>query len=153
MLNWPNLQQLFLTQLPNTKSIHPSGRLNMAHQYQSSKTPLLSKCYEGFLVDWLLNYIRPYLDPNQFGGLKGTSVTNYLIKFLHFIFSSLDSKEPSSVLAVLVDLSKAFNKVDHNLVIEDLFNMNCPAFLLRILFSYLSDRSIIVNFKGESAKR
>ena len=118
-----------------------------------SKTPLLSKCYEGFLVDWLLSHIRPYLDPNQFGGLKGTSVTNYLVKFLHFVFSALDSKEPTSVLAVLVDLSKAFNKVDHNLVIEDLFLMKCPSFLLRILFSYLSDRSIIVNYKGESAKR
>ena len=34
-----------------------------------SKTAFLSKIYESFVVDWLLGYIRPYLDPGQFGGL------------------------------------------------------------------------------------
>ena len=50
----------------------------------------------------------------------------------------------------MIDMSKAFNRVDHNLVIEDLFLMKCPAWILRIIFSYLTGRSIIVTFLGAS---
>ena len=107
-----------------------------------SKTAFLSKIFEAFVVEWLLGYIKPFLDPNQFGGLKGISVNHYLIKFLEFVHKSLDVREPSAVLATMVDLSKAFNRVDHNLVIEDLYNMNCPSWLLNIVFSYLSDRTL-----------
>ena len=55
-----------------------------------SKTPFLSKIYESFVVDWLLQYIRPFLDPAQCGGLKGVSVNHYLIKLLNFIHAFLD---------------------------------------------------------------
>ena len=48
----------------------------------------------------------------------------------------------------MVDLSKAFNRVDHNLVIEDLYNMKCPSFLLKLIFSYLSNRTLIVQYDG-----
>ena len=102
-------------------------------------------------MEWLLEYIRPYLDPDQYGGLKGNSINHYMIKLLHFIHSELDQKQPHSVLSVLVDLSKAFNRVDHNLVIEDLFDMKCPSWLLKIIFSYLSERSIIVFYMGTHA--
>ena len=53
----------------------------------------------------------------------------------------------------MVDLSKAFNRVDHSLVIEDLYNMKCPAWLLKILISYLTQRSLVVNFQGVSASK
>ena len=88
----------------------------------------------------MLQYIGSYIDPGQCGGLKGISINHYLMKLLHFTHSELDKNEPNAVLAVLVDLKKAFNKVDHNLVIEDLFAMKCPVWLLRIIFSYLSNR-------------
>ena len=50
-----------------------------------SKTSFLSKCYESFVVYWLLVHIKPFLDPGQFGGLKGVSINHYMIKLLHFI--------------------------------------------------------------------
>ena len=116
-----------------------------------SKTPFLSKFYESFIVDWLLSYIRPFLDPNQCGGMKGISINHYLIKVLHFAFSILDNREPHAVLSVLVDMSKAFNRVDHNLIIQDLFDMKCPPWLLRIFFSYLSNIILIVQFRDAIA--
>ena len=66
-----------------------------------SKTPFLSKVYEAFIAGWLLPIIQPYLDPGQCGGLKGLSVSHYLIKLLDFVHSSWDKKQPTAVLAVL----------------------------------------------------
>ena len=77
-----------------------------------SKTPFLSKVYESFLADWLLPFIQPFLDPGQFG-MKGYSITHYLIKLFHFTHSILDLHQLHSVLAACVDFSKAFNQVSH----------------------------------------
>ena len=72
-------------------------------------------------------YIKPYLDPNQCG-LKGSSISHYLINLLHFIHSTLDIRKPHAVLLACVDLSKAFNRVDHSLVVEDLYDMHTHGF-------------------------
>ena len=81
-----------------------------------AKTPFLSKVYESCIADWLLPIIQPFLDPGQCG-LKGFSITHYLIKLLHFTHSILDKKQPFAVLAACIDLSKAFNRLSHYLLV------------------------------------
>ena len=103
--------------------------------------------YESFLADWLLFYIKPFLDPNQCG-VKGSSITHYLIKLLHFVHQTLDQKKPHVVLTACFDLSKAFNRVDHILVIQDLFDMHTPAWLLNIVVSYLTNRTMKLTYNG-----
>ena len=55
------------------------------------------------------------------------------------------------MIIALVDLSKAFNRISHGMVIEDLFNMHVPPWILRILMSYLNGRSMILSYKGLSS--
>ena len=62
-------------------------------------------------------------------------------------------RQPHSVLAACVDLSKAFNRIDHSLVINDLYDMHTPPWLLNILVSYLSDRSMILEYNGQQSRR
>ena len=62
-----------------------------------------------------------------------------------------EKRNPHAVLAATIDLSKAFNRVDHSLVIQDLFDMKCPSWLLRIVISYLSNRTLIVTLNGATA--
>ena len=93
---------------------------NEDHLRNLAKPPFLSKVYESFVGAWLLPIIKPFLDPGQCR-LKGFSITHYLIKLLHFVHSTLDMKKPHAVLAACVDISKAFNRVDHTLVIQDLY--------------------------------
>ena len=112
-----------------------------------AKTPFISKVYESFIGEWLLPIIKPYLDPGQCG-LKGFSITHYLIKLLHFVHVTLDLRKPHAVLSALIDLSKAFNRVDHTLVIQDLYDMHTPSWLLKIVISYLSDRSMYLTYNG-----
>ena len=117
-----------------------------------AKTPFLSKVYESFIGEWLLPSIKPFLDPGQCG-LKGFSITHYLIKLLEFVHSNLDRRTPHAVLAACVDLSKAFNRVDHTLVVQDLYDMHTPAWLLNILVSYLTNRSMFLSYNGEQSSQ
>ena len=94
--------------------------------------------------------VEPYLDPCQYG-LKGASINHYMLKLLKFIHEYLDLKNPHAVVLALVDLSKAFNRVSHQMVIEDLFDMHVPPWLLLILISYLTQRTMVLSYNGVSS--
>ena len=115
-----------------------------------AKTPFLSKVYESCIADWLLPIIQPFLDPGQCG-LKGLSITHYLIKLLHFTHSILDKRQPHAVLSACIDLSKAFNRVSHGLLVQDLYDMHTPPWLLKIIISYLSNRTMVLTYNGEQS--
>ena len=91
--------------------------------------------------------VQPFLDPANCVGLKGSSISHYLIRLLHFIHSSVHRPAPHAVVLALVDLLKAFNRVDHSLVIQDLHDMKVPEWLLKMLISYLTNISMILNYK------
>ena len=132
-------------QTPIPKTRPPSSEDQLRN---ISCTPFFSKVYEAFLSDWLLPIVGPYLDPANCGGLKGTSITHYLVRLLHFVHATVDKAVPHAAVLALVDLSKAFNRVDHSLVIEDLNDMHVPGWLLKILISYLTGRSMVLKFRG-----
>ena len=137
-------------QLPIPK-VHPTSSEDEMRNI--ARTAYLSKVYESFIGDWIFPYIEPYIDPGQCGGLKGFSITHYLVKLLHFVHSYLDMKLPHAVLLAMVDLEKAFNKVSHQNVIEDLADMHVPGWLLLILISYLTGWSMFMRYKGARSSR
>ena len=63
----------------------------------------------------------------------------------------MDLREPHAVSLALIDLSKAFNRVSHTLVVEDLFDMHVPPWLLKIIISYLTNRTMILSYRGTSS--
>ena len=71
-----------------------------------SLTPFYSKVAEHFVVSWLMEFIGHKLDFRQYGGLKGNSITHYIIEFVNFILSSQDSQEQTAILACMVDFQK-----------------------------------------------
>ena len=116
-----------------------------------ASTAYLSKQYESFIGDWILPYLEPFIDPGQCGGLKGSSITHYLVRLLNFVHLNLDKNQPHAVLLALVDLEKAFNRVSHQLVIQDLADMKVPGWLLLILISYLTERSMFMRYNGSTS--
>ena len=116
-----------------------------------SLTPFFSKVAEHFVVMWLLEYIEHLIDIRQYGGLKGNSITHYLIEFMNFILSNQESKEPTAILACLIDFSKAFNRQNHNILITKLSDMGVPAWLLKIVMAFLTDRTMVVRYKGATS--
>ena len=53
----------------------------------------------------------------------------------------------------MVDLSKAFNRVEHSNVITILHEMGTPGWLLNILISFLSKRTLKVRLNGKISSR
>ena len=66
---------------------------------------------------------------------------------------SQDDREPTSVLACLVDFAKAFNRQDHNILITKLSDMGVPAWLLKLVISFLKNRSMVIRYKGKVSGR
>ena len=118
-----------------------------------SLTNQFSKTFEQFVIDWLMVYVGDKIDPSQFGGIKGSSISHYLIEFTNFVLYNQDLKNPQAVLALLVDFSKAFNRQNHNIIIEILSDLGVPNWLLRLVASFLSKRELILRYKGKSSKR
>ena len=114
-------------------------------------TSFFSKVMEQFVVMWLLEIIGDKLDFRQYGGTKGNSVTHYLIELINFILFNQDNKEPTAILACLVDFSKAFNRQDHSILITKLSDMGVPSWLLRLVIAFLTERYMVVRYKGETS--
>ena len=118
-----------------------------------SLTPFFSKIFEKIVMTWLLEYLQEHLDWSQYGGQKGNSVSHYLIDFINFVSYNQDVKNIHAVLAVAVDFSKAFNRQNHNILIELLSDLGVPGWLLRIVMGFLENRKLEVHFKGEKSER
>ena len=117
-----------------------------------SLTPFYSKVAEHFVVSWLLNFIGHKIDFRQYGGLKGNSITHYIIEFVNFILSCQDSSEQTAVLACMVDFSKAFNRQNHNNLITKLSDLGVPSWLLKIVMAFLRNRKMQVRYKGKTSE-
>ena len=122
-----------------------------------SLTEFLSKSFERFLlngtatVKGLMHYIKKYIDPNQFA-VPGASCSHALIKMIDFILSATDdSNQPTAVVNLLADWSKAFNKCNHNIIMRILISLKVPMWLLRLIMSYLENRKMILRFRGCSS--
>ena len=83
-----------------------------------SLTPTISKHLEAIVGGWILEMVGDQLDTKQFGGLKGRSTTHALVDMLYHWHAALDNGSSTRVL--FVDYAKAFDHVDHNLVVDKL---------------------------------
>ena len=118
-----------------------------------SITNYFSLTYERFILKWLLEYIGDKLDPDQFGGNKGHSVAHYLIEIQNSILYNQDLENPLATILTGVDISKGFNKIEHNECILRISDMGCPNWLLKILVSYLTGRQLIIRWQGKQSKK
>ena len=88
-----------------------------------SLTPVMSKIGKSFIYKWLLESIEDRIDPYQFGAIKNSCTTDALMLVIHNLFQALDGTG-SLIRICLLDFSKAFHKIDHNVLISKLRNMN-----------------------------
>ena len=111
-------------------------------------TPFLSKRMEKLLIKWIWKYISPHIKSDQLGGLPGCSIVHYIIRMIDFILRNFDNnaKNPSAVLGVTVDFSKAFNRMSHNKIVNILSDLNIPTCALRLIISYLNEITMCIRY-------
>ena len=102
-------------------------------------TPVLSKVLEDFVVSWMVEDIGGQIDNRQYGSLKGTSTTLCLLDLIHNWLSKMDN--PGHYLrACFLDFSKAFDRIDHNIVITKLIDLGVCRSIIPWICSFLSNR-------------
>ena len=104
-----------------------------------SLTCLIAKELERIVIKRLRLYTSTKSDPLQFGNKKGVSTTDMLIKLLHNWHAETDKGH--AVRIVFLDYSKAFDRVNHNILLDKLAAYDLPPFLLKWLTSFLFERS------------
>ena len=92
-------------------------------------------------MEWVDDTIMSNVDPKQFGGLAGTSTTDALVEMTHKWYEATD-KPNTYVRIVLLDFSKAFDLINHNILLEKLLQVfGIPAPILRWVAAFLLDRT------------
>ena len=79
---------------------------------------------------------------NQHGFLKNRNTITAIFEFIEKILKGLDERE--AVLALFIDLSKAFDCVDHEILLKKLNSLGLRGPVLKWIASYLSKRKQFV---------
>ena len=112
--------------------------LDKANYRPVSILPTLSKVFEGVLADQLTVFFENIFSPLLSAFRKGLSCQSILIKLVEDWKAALDNKH--YVGAVLMDLSKAFDCLPHNLLLAKLKAYGLSDKANELMNSYLSGR-------------
>ncbi|MEL7520669.1 MAG: reverse transcriptase family protein, partial [Cyanobacteria bacterium J06553_1] len=112
-----------------------------------SLTPNPSKTLERIVAEEVWKTITPQLDPRQYGNVKGSSCLHYLVDYIDFVSSNVDNN--NEVAAVTIDLSKAFDLIDHNIPIRKLLDLKIHESLVKWIASFISDRFVATRARGQ----
>ena len=103
-----------------------------------SVLPSTSKVFERLMQKQMVNFINDKLSPYLCGYRKGYSAQHALISMIEHWRSTLDRKGYAG--AVLMDLSKAFDCINHDLLIAKLHAYGFGIDSLKMIKDYLSNR-------------
>ena len=112
--------------------------------------PNLSKVYERIMQNQIYPYLNKIFSKYQCGFRKGFSAQHCLIAMIEKWRQSLNSDGQAA--AVLTDLSKAFDCIDHELLIAKLNAYGFDNSSLTFIYSYLSGRTKIYSSFSCSAE-
>ena len=110
----------------------------------------ISKIYETCLYNELSNYFEDIFSDYQFGFRKGISAQQCLILLIENWKKHIDNKESFGEL--LTDFSKAFDCVNHELLIAKLHAYGLDNSSLRLIHRYLNNRQQQVRIDNEFSK-
>ena len=100
------------------------------HLRPISLTPILSKIAEDYVVE---EYVKPAvlkkIEPRQFGTIPNSCTTHALISMTHNWYAGTDGNG-ATARVVLFDFRKAFDLIDHNVLVRKLSSYDIP---MRIL--------------------
>ena len=104
-----------------------------------SLTPVISKVLEHFVCKWIRQAVEDRFNPRQFGAIRGSSTTHGLVELTHYVHAELD-KPGHHVRALLLDYSKAFDMVNHHILLRKFREIGTPDCLTRWCAAFLLER-------------
>uniref|UniRef100_A0A9J7XP41 Reverse transcriptase domain-containing protein n=1 Tax=Cyprinus carpio carpio TaxID=630221 RepID=A0A9J7XP41_CYPCA len=144
-----SFRQARITPLLKKPTLNPS----LLENYRPvSLLPLIAKTLERAVFNQVSTFLTQnnLLDSNQSGFRSGHSAETALLSVVEAL--RLARAESKSSILILLDLSAAFDTVNHQILLSTLLTKGISGTALQWFESYLSDRSFKVSWRGEVSK-
>ena len=133
------------------KPIFKSGERNLVENYRAvciqSDMPKILDHLVSQKLAWDFRHI---INPEQHGFVRGRSTATNLMLYQHFIINSLESHR--QVDSVYTDFSKAFDRVNHDILLTKLAALGVGGAALGWIRSYISGRTQYVRCGGSTSE-
>ena len=132
----PSWKHADITPIPKLKPVTDINK----HLRPISLTPVISKIAEEFVIE---KYVAPailkIIDPDQYGAIPKSSSVDALISMVHQ-WSQATDKSGNAVRVSLFDYKKAFDLIDHNILVQKLQRLSLPRKVNSWIADFLSNR-------------
>ena len=137
---WKRADVILIPKVKNVRNFNEDSR-------PISLTQSLSKCCERFVSKWIISSIKDKIDNRQFGSSTNSSTTHALVTLVDPLLQETDGTY-NSVRVFVLDFSKTFDQIDHNILLGKLATMDVPQILVNLIRSFLTDRKQRVKLNG-----
>ena len=108
---------------------------------------VILKILERIIFKQLYEHFEKIFHKAQYGFRKNRSTIVQLLTFLQLVYNGHENGD--SIKTVFTDYSKAFDRVDHGILLRKLFEQGVRDKSLKLIKSYLTERSQVVRVNGE----
>jgi len=132
--------------------LHKKGdRMSVANYRPISNLSIISKVFEKLMYARVLMYLDKFnlISPHQFGFRTGHSTTDAVAEFIDSACGSLESG--NILISIFLDFSKAFDTVNHEILLRKLYHLGIRGPVHEWFKSYLGNRTQYVNVNGCSS--
>ena len=122
--------------------VFKSGNRNEISNYRPiSILSTYSKIFEKCMLDRLWSFIRRFnlIGVEQFGFVKGSSTEKAILNLTEFFYKNLNERNHS--IAIFVDFKKAFDLLDHQILLKKMEHYGVRGIALKWFENFLKDRS------------
>ena len=127
--------------------LHKSGPKTLVTNYRPiSILPKVSLILERILFNFIYAKVRHKLSSQQHGFMKGRSTVTQLLNFVDNLYSNYDSNIASA--CIYFDFQKAFDRVDHDILLNKLILFGFDTHFIYLISSYLKGRVQYVKIDG-----
>ena len=125
--------------------IHKNGSKEEITNYRpisilSVFSKVIEKCIHNRIYKFVSN--MEILSPSQFGFIKGSSTELAVSNLMEYFYDVINDRE--YCINIFIDLRKAFDTVDHSILIRKLERYGIRGPMLKLLESYLTNRTQVV---------
>ena len=94
--------------------------------------------------------VNEFLSPKQYGFRRNSSTTLAIFDLISNVVHSLSSR--NYCICIFLDLKKAFDSINHEILMNKLYRMGFRGSIYNLIYSYLSGRTQYIDINGNTSE-